>query len=79
MDVEYQDSMDYMDAVYTATMQGETFPDIYMIGSDELEEAYLYGLAAENTASDIYESTVAVECSDSVHLQRENVCVSIKL
>ena len=40
-------------------MQGETFPDIYMIGSDELEEAYLYGLAAENTASDIYESTVA--------------------
>ena len=59
MDAEYQDSMDYMDAVYTATMQGETFPDIYMIGSDELEEAYLYGLAAENTASDIYESTVA--------------------
>ena len=59
VDVEYQDSMDYMDAVYTATMQGETFPDIYMIGSDELEEAYLYGLAAENTASDIYESTVA--------------------
>ena len=30
-----------------------------LIGSDELEEAYLYGLAAENTASDIYESTVA--------------------
>ena len=59
VDAEYQDSMDYMDAVYTATMQGETFPDIYMIGSDELEEAYLYGLAAENTASDIYESTVA--------------------
>lgn len=59
VDVEYQDSMDYMDAVYTVTMQGETFPDLYMIGSDELEEAYLYGLAAENTASDIYESTVA--------------------
>ena len=59
VDAEYQDSIDYMDAVYTATMQGETFPDIYMIGSDELEEAYLYGLAAENTASDIYESTVA--------------------
>jgi arabinogalactan oligomer/maltooligosaccharide transport system substrate-binding protein len=50
VDVEYQDSMDYMDAVYTATMQGETFPDIYMIGSDELEEAYLYGLAAEKVS-----------------------------
>lgn len=59
MDAKYQDSMDYMDAVYTVTMQGEAFPDLYMIGSDELEEAYLYGLAAENTASDIYESTVA--------------------
>lgn len=59
VDVKYQDSMDYMDAVYTVTMQGEAFPDLYMIGSDELEEAYLYGLAAENTASDIYESTVA--------------------
>ena len=59
VDAEYQDSMDYMDAVYTVTMQGEAFPDLYMIGSDELEEAYLYGLAAENTASDIYESTVA--------------------
>ena len=59
VDAKYQDSMDYMDAVYTVTMQGEAFPDLYMIGSDELEEAYLYGLAAENTASDIYESTVA--------------------
>ena len=59
VDAKYQDSMDYMDAVYTVTMQGEAFPDLYMIRSDELEEAYLYGLAAENTASDIYESTVA--------------------
>ena len=65
VDAEYQDSMDYMDAVYTATMQGETFPDIYMIGSDELEEAYLYGLAAENTSSDIYESTVAANAVTS--------------
>ncbi len=59
VDVQYQDSMDYMDAVYNATIQNEGFPDVYMIGSDQLEEAYLYGLAAENTASDIYESTVA--------------------
>ena len=59
VDVQYQDSMDYMDAVYNATIQNEGFPDVYMIGSDQLEEAYLYGLAAENTASEIYESTVA--------------------
>ena len=41
VDAEYQDSMDYMDAVYTVTMEGEAFPDLYMIGSEELEEAYL--------------------------------------
>ena len=59
VDVRYQDTMDYMDAIYDATMQGEDFPDLYMIGSDQLEEAYLYGLAAENTTSDVYESSVA--------------------
>lgn len=59
VDVEYKDAMDYMEEIYNATMQDEEFPDLYMIAGDELEEAYLYGLAAENTASDIYESTVA--------------------
>lgn len=59
VDVKYQDTIDYMDAIYDATMQGEDFPDLYMTGSDQLEEAYLYGLAAENTASDVYGSSVA--------------------
>ena len=57
--VKYRDSFDYLDDVYQATMREEEQPDVYLLGSDLLEEAYLYGIAAENPAQDIYRDCVA--------------------
>ncbi len=34
---------------------GEDFPDVYLLNGDELEEAYLYGLAMENEDGGSYE------------------------
>lgn len=45
---EYQNTIDFMGDIYDKTMQDEGFPDIYLISGDNLEEAYLYGLAAVN-------------------------------
>lgn len=44
-------SLDYLGEIYDATMADEGFPDLYLLPADNLEEAYLYGLAAENTRS----------------------------
>lgn len=38
---------EYLEAINTATMQGEQAPDAYLITNDFLEKAYLAGLAAE--------------------------------
>ena len=59
----YQSTMDYLKEIYDATMNDDAFPDIYMLGSDQLESAYLYGLAAENLSGDIYESSVAANAN----------------
>ncbi len=48
--VERRESLDYLGDIYDATMQGEAFPDVYMIAGDDLEEAYLYGLVSVNGA-----------------------------
>lgn len=63
--VRYRDSFDYLNDVYQATMQEQEQPDVYLLGSDELEEAYLYGLAAENTARDIYADCVAAKAVEA--------------
>lgn len=41
-------SIDYLGDIYDATMADESFPDLYLLAADNLEEAYLYGLAAPN-------------------------------
>lgn len=46
--VEYQDTIDYIGNIYDTTMQESEYPDIYLISGDNLEEAYLYGLASVN-------------------------------
>lgn len=46
--VQCKDTLDYMGEIYDETMQGDAFPDVFLISGDNLEEAYLYGLAAVN-------------------------------
>ena len=50
-----QDTLDYIGMIYDNTMQGEDYPDVYLLNGDELEEAYLYGLAMENEDGGSYE------------------------
>jgi arabinogalactan oligomer/maltooligosaccharide transport system substrate-binding protein len=46
--VELRDDVDYIGDIYDETIQDENFPDVYLIQSDNLAEAYLYGLVAVN-------------------------------
>lgn len=46
--VQCKDTVDYMGDIYDETMQGENFPDVYLISGENLEEAYRYGLVAVN-------------------------------
>ena len=48
VNVQRQETLDYIGTVYDATMGGGAFPDVYLIAGDNLEEVYRYGLAAEN-------------------------------
>lgn len=50
----YQGETEYMAAIYDSTMREEAYPDIYLISGENLEEAYLYGLAASNEDADRY-------------------------
>lgn len=47
--VQCKDTLDYIGEIYDETMQGDAFPDVYLISGDNLEEAYLYGLVSVNT------------------------------
>ena len=53
------DSLDYTGDIYDSTMKNEQFPDVYLLSGEQLEEVYLYGLAAENENASGYENTVA--------------------
>lgn len=46
--VERQETIDYIADIYDRTMQDNGFPDIFVSSGDNLEEIYLYGLAAVN-------------------------------
>lgn len=48
--VECRKTLDYLGDIYDQTMQDERYPDVYLISGDNLEEAYLYGLASVNEA-----------------------------
>lgn len=52
-------SLDYTGDIYQSTMENEQFPDVYLLSGEQLEEVYLYGLAAENENAGIYENAVA--------------------
>lgn len=53
------DSLDYTGDIYDATMENKAFPDVYMLSGEQLEEVYLYGIAAENNSTGLYENVVA--------------------
>ncbi len=59
VDVKYVADVDYVGMIYDATMEGEAFPDAYLLSGEELEKAYLFGIAKENTAVKSYEGVVA--------------------
>lgn len=46
--VQCKDKLDYIGEIYDETMREESFPDVYLISGDNLEEAYLYGLVSVN-------------------------------
>lgn len=46
--VQQRNDFDYMGMIYDETMQAGSYPDVYLISGDSLEEAYLYGLVAVN-------------------------------
>ena len=55
----YVDAVDYVGSIYDATMAEEAFPDAYLLSGEELEKAYLYGVASENTQLEAYRGVVA--------------------
>lgn len=55
----YVDAVDYVGSIYNATMANEAFPDAYLLSGEELEKAYLYGVAGVNTNTLAYQSAVA--------------------
>ena len=44
-----QETLDYIGTIYDSTMQGEDYPDVYLLNGDGLEEAYLYGNASKKS------------------------------
>lgn len=59
VELMYVDAVDYVGSIYDTTMTGETFPDAYLLSGEELEKAYLYGVAGVNPNTMEYKSVVA--------------------
>ena len=59
VELTYVDDVDYVGSIYDATMNEEAFPDAYLLSGEELEKAYLYGVASVNQNAAEYKSTVA--------------------
>ena len=55
----YIEAVDYVGNIYDATMAKEVFPDVYLLSGEELEKAYLYGVAAVNQNKTAYQNVVA--------------------
>lgn len=43
----YTQGLEYLETINQASLQGEEIPDLYIVGNDSLEKAYLAGLASE--------------------------------
>lgn len=59
VELAYVDTMDYVGAIYDATMHEEHYPDAYLLSGEELEKAHLYGVAGENKMKAAYTGAVA--------------------
>ncbi len=46
--------LEYLEAVGTASIEEDSFPDLFIISNDSLEKAYLAGLAMEIEDGDVY-------------------------
>ncbi len=46
--------LEYLEAVGTASIEEDSFPDLFIISNDSLEKAYLAGLATEIEDGDVY-------------------------
>ncbi len=57
--VEYKTTTDYIGEIYDETIQDGTFPDVYLLSGENLEEAYLYGLVSVNQYPKEYEEKAA--------------------
>lgn len=53
------DTVDYVGSIYDVTMAEEAFPDVYLLSGEELEKAYLYGVAGVNQNVSAYKSVAA--------------------
>ena len=47
----YTSGSEYLETIYQASLQPEEVPDLYIVGNDSLEKAYLAGLASEISSS----------------------------
>ena len=81
----YVDDVDYVGSIYDATMENKVFPDAYLLSGEELEKAYLYGLADVNANAQAYQDTVAKNAMNASEYDGElygyplsyNVCVFV--
>lgn len=48
----YVSAVEYLESIHEATMEGDVYPDVYLVSNDNLEKAYLSGLATEITDPD---------------------------
>lgn len=55
----YKEELDYTGEIYNETMEEGAFPDAYLLSGEQLEEVYLYGVAAQNDSAEAYQDAVA--------------------
>ena len=85
VELVYVDEVDYIGSIYNATMANEAFPDAYLLSGEELEEAYLYGVAANNHQLAAYNGVVAENAVKASYYRDEfygyplsyNVCLFV--
>lgn len=56
--VAKQQSLNYFSGIYDATELGEEFPDVYLLGGEELEKAYFSQLIKENPKGELYRKEI---------------------
>ena len=77
VELRYVDAVDYVGSIYDATMANEAFPDAYLLSGEELEKAYLYGVAGPNAAPEAYKGIVAEHAVEASYYR--DVCYGYPL